>query len=63
MSGSTLPANDYTPDGGLDGLGEEGDSVQGSTIIIITVLLLMISLPATLQLIEIMRNNNQLEEE
>jgi hypothetical protein len=63
VSGSTLPANDYTPDGGLDGLGEEGDSVQGSTIIIITVLLLMISLPATLQLIEIMRNNNQLEEE
>ena len=63
VSGSTLPANDYIPDGGLDGIGEEGDSVQGSTIIIITVLLLIISLPATLQLIQIVRNNDHFEEE
>jgi len=63
ISGSTLPANDYIPDGGLDDIGKDGDSVQGSTIIIITILLLIISMPATLQLIQIIRNNDQFEEE
>jgi hypothetical protein len=63
VSGSSLPANDYTPDVGLDTLGEEGDSVRGSTIIIITVLLLIISMPATMQLVQIIRNNDELEEE
>jgi hypothetical protein len=63
VSGSSLPANDYIPDGGLDKIGEDGDSVQGSTIIIITLLLLIISMPATLQLIQIMRNTDHFEEE
>jgi len=63
IEGSTLPANDYIPDGGLDDIGKDGDSVQGSTIIIITILLLIISMPATLQLIQIIRNNDQFEEE
>ena len=63
VSGSSLPANDYIPDGGLDKIGDEGDSVQGSTIIIITLLLLIISMPATLQLIQIMRNTDHFEEE
>ncbi len=55
VSGSSMPANDYNPDGGIDEIRTEGDSVSGSTIIIITVLLLMISLPATYQLFQIMR--------
>ena len=63
VSGSSIPANDYVPDVGLDTTDEDADSVKGSTIVIITLLLLIISMPATLQLVQIMRNNDELEEE
>ncbi|MBT4066762.1 MAG: hypothetical protein HOE76_06055 [Euryarchaeota archaeon] len=56
VSGSSLPANDYIPDGGLNDIGENSDSVRGSTIIIITILLLIITLPATYQLLAVMKS-------
>ena len=62
-SGSSIPANDYIPDGGIDSIGTEGDSVSGTTIVIITILLMMISLPATYQLFQVMRAPPQYEEE
>tara|TARA_B100000519_G_scaffold60140_1_gene50391 strand:- start:2570 stop:3412 length:843 start_codon:yes stop_codon:yes gene_type:complete len=55
ISGSSMPANDYIPDGGIDSIETEIDSISGSTVIIITILLLMISLPATYQLFQVMR--------
>ncbi|DAC37472.1 MAG TPA: hypothetical protein D7H83_08150 [Candidatus Poseidoniales archaeon] len=55
ISGSSMPANDYIPDGGIDSIETETDSISGSTVIIITILLLMISLPATYQLFQVMR--------
>ncbi|MCH2647437.1 MAG: hypothetical protein MKZ58_03665 [Candidatus Poseidoniaceae archaeon] len=55
ISGSSMPANDYIPDGGVDSIETEIDSISGSTVIIITILLLMISLPATYQLFQVMR--------
>tara|TARA_B110001452_G_scaffold210730_1_gene181161 strand:- start:6485 stop:7327 length:843 start_codon:yes stop_codon:yes gene_type:complete len=63
VSGSTLPANDYIPDGGLDEIGESKGSVKGSTIIIVTILLMMITLPATFQLVQIIRSPPPIEEE
>ena len=54
-----MPVNDYSPDTGLDELGENGESVKGSTIIIITILLALICLPATLTLIQIIREPTQ----
>ena len=63
ISGSSMPANDYVPDGGIDDMGTEDSSVSGITIIIITVLLLMISLPATYQLFQVMRIQPIIEEE
>ena len=62
-SGSSIPANDYIPDGGIDSIGTQGDSVSGTTIVIITILLMMISLPATYQLFQVMRAPPQYEEE
>ena len=62
-SGSAIPANDYVPDGGVDSIGTEGDAISGTTIVIITLLLMMISLPATYQLFQVMRSNPQYEEE
>jgi hypothetical protein len=62
-SGSSMPANDYTPDGDLEQLGENRSQVKGSTIIIITVLLMMITLPATFQLVQVIRSKPILEEE
>ncbi len=62
-SGSSMPANDYIPDGGIDSIGTEGDAISGTTIIIITLLLMMISLPATYQLFQVMRSTPQYEEE
>ena len=62
-SGSSMPANDYIPDGGIDSIGTEGDAISGTTIVIITLLLLMISLPATYQLFQVMRSTPQYEEE
>ena len=35
-SGSSMPANDYIPDGGIDSIGTEGDAISGTTIVIIT---------------------------
>jgi hypothetical protein len=58
-SGSSIPANDYIPDGGIDSIGTEGDSISGTTIVIITILLMMISLPATYQLFQVMRQPKQ----
>ena len=55
ISGSSLPANDYIPDGGIDSIGTEDEYVSSSTVVIITILLLMISLPATYQLFQVMR--------
>ncbi|MCH1526602.1 MAG: hypothetical protein L7S49_00115, partial [Candidatus Poseidoniaceae archaeon] len=63
VSGSSMPANDYIPDGGLDNLGESDGPVKGSTVIIITILLLIISLPATFQLIQLIRTKPANEEE
>jgi len=63
ISGSSMPANDYTPDGGIDSIETEIDSISGSTVIIITILLLMISLPATYQLFQVMRTPPPIEEE
>lgn len=62
-SGSSMPANDYIPDGGIDSIGMEGDAISGTTIVIITLLLMMISLPATYQLFQVMRSTPQYEEE
>lgn len=62
-SGSSMPANDYIPDGGIDTIGKDGNSISGTTIVIITLLLLMISLPATYQLFQVMRSTPQYEEE
>ena len=62
-SGSSMPANDYIPDGGIDAIGKDGNSISGTTIVIITLLLLMISLPATYQLFQVMRSTPQYEEE
>ena len=62
-SGSSMPANDYIPDGGIDSIGKEGDTISGTTIVIITLLLMMISLPATYQLFQVMRSTPQYEEE
>jgi len=59
ISGSSMPANDYVPDGGIDGIATKNDSISGSTIIIITILLMMISLPATYQLFQVMRQPKQ----
>ena len=58
-----MPANDYVPDGGLDGIDEDRRSVKGSTVIIITILLMMITLPATFQLVQLIRAPNHKEEE
>jgi len=63
VSGSSMPANDYIPDGGLDNLGESDGPVKGSTIIIITILLLIITLPASYQLFQLMRFEDPTEEE
>ena len=63
VSGSSMPANDYIPDGGLDNLGESDGPVKGSTIIIITILLLIITLPASYQLFQLMRFEDSTEEE
>ena len=63
ISGSSLPANDYNPDGGIDSIGTEQDSISGTTIVIITILLMMISLPATYQLFQVMRMPPPVEEE
>ena len=62
-SGSSMPANDYIPDGGIDSIGTESDTISGTTIVIITLLLMMISLPATYQLFQVMRSTPQYEEE
>ena len=63
VSGSSIPANDYVPDGGLDGIDEDVHSVKGSTVIIITILLMIITLPATFQLVQLIRAPNHKEEE
>ena len=63
ISGSDSPVNNYNPDGGLFSTEDNDVSVAGSTIIIITILLLMISLPATIQLIQLMRQKPVYREE
>ena len=59
VPGSTLPANDYNPDVGLDNLSENKTQIKASTIVVITILLIMISLPSLIQLLRLMRNNEQ----
>jgi hypothetical protein len=61
--GSSMPANDYIPEGGFEEIDEKGDSVKGSTVIIITVLLMIITLPATYQLVQVIRSPPSIEEE
>ena len=63
VPGSSMPANDYIPEGGLDEIVEKGNSVKGSTVIIITVLLMIITLPATYQLVQVIRSTPSIEEE
>jgi len=63
VPGSTMPANDYIPEGGFDEIEEKGSSVKGSTVIIITVLLMIITLPATYQLVQVIRSPPSIEEE
>jgi hypothetical protein len=63
VPGSSMPANDYIPEGGLDEMDENRSSVKGSTVIIITVLLMIITLPATYQLLQVIRSPPVLEEE
>ena len=63
VPGSSMPANDYIPEGGLDEMDEDRSSVKGSTVIIITVLLMIITLPATYQLLQVIRSPPVLEEE
>ena len=63
VPGSSMPANDYIPEGGLDEMDEDRSSVKGSTVIIITVLLMIITLPATYQLLQVIRSPPALEEE
>jgi len=59
ISGSSIPANDYNPDGGIETKNTEANSISGTTVLIITILLLMISLPATYQLVQVMRESKQ----
>ena len=59
ISGSAMPANDYNPDGGIDVKTGEDNQISGLTIIIITILLLMISMPATYQLFQVIRQPPQ----
>ena len=63
VPGSSMPSNDYIPEGGLDEMDEDRSSVKGSTVIIITVLLMIITLPATYQLLQVIRSPPVLEEE
>jgi hypothetical protein len=63
VPGSSMPAIDYIPEGGLDEMDEDRSSVKGSTVIIITVLLMIITLPATYQLLQVIRSPPELEEE
>ena len=56
--GSTLPANDYIPYTNFDLNDEKQDHIKGSTVVIITVLLLMITLPSTIQLFNAIRKND-----
>ena len=56
--GSTLPANDYIPYTNFDLNDEKQDQIKGSTVVIITVLLLMITLPSTIQLFNVIRKND-----
>ena len=63
VPGSSMPAHDYIPEGGLDEIDEKRSSVKGSTVIIITVLLMIITLPATYQLLQVIRSPPALEEE
>jgi hypothetical protein len=63
VPGSSMPANDYIPEGGLDEMDDDRSSVKGSTVIIITVLLMIITLPATYQLLQVIRSPPVLEEE
>ena len=63
ISGSDSPVNNYNPDGGLFATEDNDVNVAGSTIIIITILLLMISLPATIQLVQLMREKPVYTEE
>jgi len=63
VPGSSMPANDYIPEGGFEEIDKKGSSVKGSTVIIITVLLMIITLPATYQLLQVIRSPPALEEE
>ena len=63
VPGSSMPANDYIPEGGFEEIDKKGSSVKGSTVIIITVLLMIITLPATYQLLQVIRSPPVLEEE
>ncbi len=56
--GSDNPANDYNPDFGFLENGEQRSQIKTSTVVIITILLLMISLPSLVQLVRIMNSND-----
>jgi len=56
--GSDNPANDYNPDFGFLENDKEISQIKTSTVVIITILLLMISLPSLMQLLRIMNTDD-----
>lgn len=63
VPGSNIPANDYNPDIRLGDSDESLPQIKSSTVIIITILLLMITLPSLLQLFRLMKENDNISAE
>ena len=59
QSGSSIPAGDYDPDGGIYQAYEDKNQFNVSTVVIITILLIIISLPATYQLLQVIKHNGK----
>ena len=59
QSGSSIPAGDYDPDGGIYRANEDKNQFNVSTVVIITILLIIISLPATYQLLQVIKDNGK----
>ena len=59
QSGSSIPAGDYDPDGGIYQADEDKNQFNVSTVVIITILLIIISLPATYQLLQVIKDNGK----
>ena len=63
VPGSNIPANDYNPDIRLGDSDESLPQIKSSTVIIITILLLVITLPSLLQLFRLMKENDNISAE